>query len=78
MPVVVVEAQRTHHDRPVEWYVVEELVEKLTDEAAARKIVRAAGTLPLLPDRRMSDFRALWKESPCGSPGSRRVRSLAS
>ena len=26
----------------------------------------------------MLDFRALWKESPCGSPGSQRVRSLAS
>ena len=25
-----------------------------------------AGTLPLLPDHRMLDFRALWKESPCG------------
>ena len=26
----------------------------------------------------MLDYRALWKELPCGSPGSRRVRSLAS
>ena len=36
------------------------------------------GTLPRMPDHRMLDFRALWKELPCGSPGSRSVRSLAS
>ena len=34
------------------------------------------GRLPLIPDHRMLDFRALWKELPCGSHGSRRGRSL--
>ena len=54
-------------------------------EAAPEEIVStptapgpySSGTLPRMPDHRMLDFRALWKESPCGSPGSRRVRSLA-
>ena len=43
-----------------------------------------AGTLPLLPDHRMFDFRALWKESPCGiilrlhrKRGSRMYRGTA-
>jgi hypothetical protein len=36
------------------------------------------GTLPVLADHRMIDFRALRKEWPCGSPGSQKVRSSAS
>ena len=39
---------------------------------------RSYGRLPLFPDHRMLDFRVLWKELPCGSHGSRRVRLLAS
>ena len=42
------------------------------------------GRLPLLPDQRMVDFRALWKESPCGiilrlhrKRGSRMYRGTA-